>query len=532
MSKSLSRATAILLLIVLLLPIASCSQPQGSPVPSGTPDSGVVPGEFTIAWVMTADSPGNDLFRVSLKHLQTLLRNAGWYVTLKMETAATNAVWEPEIAALIRQDAAAGKPCDGYIIPREITAQLLKDGITQDLGTLMPQAAPKLYSKYKELFTGSIAGIPVSVPPVSKSRTMVLYLREDIAGGRGVNIKGLSDVFTLLETGSKDWKIGVPTFSGYYSDTSIFDYWAAEKGYYALSAFGIRGMLYAKADDAQCTPVPIENINGFKEFTDRCRNLVSNKQIIDDLDIGNSTGDTDIGYIGPLLAGMDHTFLLNHQKSGKDFVAFPLAGCEAVELPGKKPHYNKELAVPAASTKALHIMKLLEWILASQANYDLANYGEEGKEYRFVDGRLEPLKNGKALIKEDWNINTTSVYYLRAPHLVIEDSYSHATVYAPANYEGVTTLVAATPPIWSITKLRGTLADLEQIFNNISVDMSGTMQLREDLIADMANNADSTGNDSARSLSVLLGMKAKTEKLVEAVAQKINELKQEQKTGG
>lgn len=525
MAKCLRGIIAAVLLLVLVLPVASCSQPQGAAVPSVTPDNGIPPGEFKIAWLTDEGATNRDITQLALKHIQALLRDKGWYATFRQEVISYSADGRYFVAGLIGKEAAAGKACDAYIVTPDIADDLLKKGVTQDLSTILPEAAPGYYSRYMYLFNGSISGLPAYIVPNIKGRSTAFFLRKDIAEKPGVHINNVSDIFSLLENGDKTQRIGASlhNYSGYFFN--IFDLWAGEKGYYALSAYGISGMLYARFDDAGCTPVPLENIEGFKDFTDRYLKLVNDKRFISTTDIQQPSSESYIGFVGPVVKSIDTTFLLSQNKSGKDFVAFPLDGFAAAAQPDEASTGYYELVVPTTSKNALHIVKLMEWITSSQANYDLVNYGEEGKEYRFVDGRLEPLKNGKVLTKEDWNYNTTSVFYLINPHLFYDESLSRTTIYAAANYKDAATLKAKAPPMWAIEELRGNQWECARNFDDISIGMQSIQQMREELISGMVDSEFSNGRDSAQCMAELLGMKADTDKFVAAYAQRIQELR-------
>jgi ABC-type glycerol-3-phosphate transport system substrate-binding protein len=532
MLKRIRAAAALILMLIFVIPLASCSGPQGTPAPTAfAPLLAVDSGELTIARFSSIDSVSDDQSHYNLPYLQKLLKDRGWNIKYKIEGAGTDdQTGELQVEQAVQIDIAAGEAADGYIVNVSEAKKLLDAGLTQNLGKILPAAAPALFERHKPLFGDSIAGLPVVVfhNLYPAGRQSVLYLQSDVAAKAKLQVYTINDVLSLLEKDDKT-KIGAnPEFGSYISFTAeqcILTVWAGEQGYYPLSTYKIGGGLYAALDDPKCTPVAIESIAGFEEIFGRSLNLYNGKRIIDVWDNERMASKGTIGYIDTLSNGMYPGFLNNHQKNGMDYTACPLAGCAWPALPADEPSIRLELAVSAASPKAQQLSRFVQWALMDQENYELVRYGVQGVDYRLEGMRVEYLNNGKALVPEDWEVESKA-YFNSNFNLFHEDTMDCTTVYAPVNYEDlVATKLTVIPPMWSTQKPIASFSDNYTTFIDIFNQFEKTISTRTFLLGgELTTDNGQVKGSIAECLAGFSAVHDDTGKMIDAYQARIQQL--------
>lgn len=316
----------------------------------------------------------------------------------------------------------------------------------------------------------------------------------------------MEDLFSLLDGG------GTPQI--YASPFNLVDAWVVENGYY-----GISGMLYARMDDETCMPVPVEDISGFDGFVAALRRGYEDKRLVMDpsgLTDGETAGIVDTS---PTLSAAVYAL---HADASK-YRIIPLACFRTQPL----PLYFDELAVSASSPRAEDIARFMQWTLEGEG-YMLVNYGEQGKDYRMDDGRLTPLYNGYTFKPWDINPDTPDTPYIPDdnPGFFRDSALEPKQAGLPANYdEFVSGIPILSPPLW-----RAVTAGRRAWETDDSLDLAEYRDIqdkRAEFISGLFQNGEgglSQDGEYAASLSGLLGMRADTERLVEACAEKIKVL--------
>lgn len=326
--------------------------------------------------------------------LGELLKGKGWDIRFVFDDVDTSGENPLGMTDYLTKQLSEGKTlADGYII-RAYTGcadEMLKSGYAKDLSKLIPAIVPVYYSMYKNLLSGKITGLPLDF--IEGYGSTALMLKKRFVDKSGADIKTIDDMFALLKSGAGPVQIITVDFR------PILNAWAFEKGFYPLDEFYMQGYLFAEYGDKDCTPVPLEDIPGFRGFAEEFRYLLENQRLLLNVNNGEGLdGDTYIGYIGSLESFHFPYNLFMQEQS----VAFPL-------MPGTMNSSfdnlsnAEELVVSASSSKANDILHFVEWMSTRQENYDLMNYGEPGIDYRLSDDRYEPLISGKPLPAEQWN---------------------------------------------------------------------------------------------------------------------------------
>jgi len=76
----------------------------------------------------------------------------------------------------------------------------------------------------------------------------------------------------------------------------------------------------------------------------------------------------------------------------------------------KSTVYNGSLAFNINSKNTDRVLKLLEWVQASQSKYDLINYGIKGIDYNIVNGEVIESNKNTDRFFSFWNFNSNQVF--------------------------------------------------------------------------------------------------------------------------
>jgi hypothetical protein len=528
----LSKRKKLFTLVVaaLLLPACSGAQaPQGSPAwtprlidgatapaqsgadPSAPAETYEPPpaqtlGEFTLVAIGSLTVSGD-----YSTHLEKLLRAKGWKVHIYGVAPPDDGNGKPQYDTLIKQLSGSIPPPDGYIMEAGNATKLLDEDWVQDLAPILPEAAPLYYSRYQKQFASKIAAIPLHAT-THNGGVSTLFLKKSFVDQHNPLIQTTADLFDLLESGEND-QIQVGSMLSLISD------WAAEQGYYPLASYGGPWTFYAGFEDPLCTPVPLEKIPGLKDFTDRCRRLIAEKHITMDLS-GAQDAQDGMERIG----GLD--FSVPASETGKDYVGFPLVYSGKPELPDDEPYALYELAVASASTKAEDIAKFLEWIVSSQENYDIVNYGKLGEDYRIMGGLVETLVNGNPITPSDLDNGDIILWNMMDPGFFYDSRFERPRIDAISNWEVLKLAEPVNvPPIWKIEKLR--TPDCYSFFADVSNENADALDRRSNLISCLFTSEEGALSTDAEYEEVFPGLAAMaddTQAIVTAYAKRIQEL--------
>lgn len=459
------RHLRIALALILAAALASCGPATpAAAVPTGNaqaatpapmePAKAVVEEAFSIGLYYTSDNKGLEAFRNVADHLQSLLRREGWNVELQViflnfqdGGGAQDAMFDA-----YRSLYAAGQAPDAYQADPATAKRLRAEGITQDLSDVLPRSAPLLYESYRPLFAGAVDGIPAMVYTQTSGGPIVLLMNTLELNAYGQPITNAEDILTFLE---KRTEVGIAEDEWGY--VAIFDAWAAQNGYYSLFCDGMPNYLYARMNDTTCTPVPLEDIDGFADFYRRQAALRAEGRL-DSLYSYHS--EKKIGGRLSKLGSPSYEAKPHEQRvtglAGKDTTALLLQGCTAPELPADAPYVASMLAVDAASDRADAVAAFAQWMMTDPKGYGLCVYGQKDLDYRMVGDRMEYLNAGVELVPADLSYETASSAFFRFRDILVYNPVmERPTVYDPINVEqALAQSKAVQLPIWRIPELR------------------------------------------------------------------------------
>ncbi len=481
---SLRRFVIILLCLAFML--SACK--SGPAVQSGSrPTEGSVALEparsvndepFTIALLpqYTDEVNGSAQRRAQesmLDQVQQYVNSLGWQITLSIMDYDHTDPTKDNVFDKIRFDITSGKIADGYQVNSEPAKKLLSEGLTQDAGALCKKFAPQLYDRLQVLQNGA-AGIPLRLLYWPKGRPTVLYMDESVLDSYREQISNADDLMAFLESGQR---------AILADNTKNYDIWAAQQGYYELSLYGLPTFFYARVDDPDCTPVPLEQIAGFRETFRRMSTLEHNGNVIriyrikDERQVSGNV----CGYLGPLTRQLSLQFLQLTGKSGAEYAAIPLQGCTAPVMDADDPYISRMLAIPARSDHGDAVASFCQWALASPDGYSLINYGAQDEDYQVTDRGIKFLKGGMPLSAADWkeyNIFTLPAMCTIQGSIFYSDDLERQSVYEA---DGTDDLILKTqpliPPIWKISELRGFNTTTEP-FDDIISQYQDTLDVR------------------------------------------------------
>lgn len=334
----------------------------------------------------------------------------------------------------VKAELAAGNPsADAYPFNFIDSGTLHDGGLTMDLTELIPQNAPVYYSKYKDLFPDTLTGIPTGIFSQPLWSKEALMLRQDFAGaGSGVNT--IDGLFKFIDdTIVKPKKPYI--MLAYESDLVM--QWVLEKGYCDLSAIGEDGYLFCKADDSSYTPIPVESIPGFGDFITAMKQYRKNGSL--DYPFNPHEGKEIIGFVYNLV-----NYYVTSPYTSVSFAAGDFAAqLFTPDMPAYfvDPVYTNELVIPALCDrdKAAEVVRFVEWMYASQDNYDSIIYGVKGKDFGDAGGRYTPLVDGKPLQGEGYEQLNGLFFSWPGSESLYNFDFFRLPSSAPANVE---TLVA------------------------------------------------------------------------------------------
>lgn len=463
-----SRVLALVLCLLLLLcacgPATSyVGSPRNAPANTDIPAEparAVANDSFTIALPTSATADDKDAFHAFLQRLQNLLWKKGWRATLvevPMPDSQSYEAHEEELINTIRTQAATGKGPDAWRVSPDFAKRLRAQGLTQDMATVMPTASPMLWDLCKESFRDGADGVPAVLSTRTKGEPNGLMMSAAQLQAYGAPITNADDVLTFLEK--------KPDASIWAVDVSILtEAWAAQQGYYSLANYGLPPYFYAKMEDADCMPVPAEDIVNFDEFFRRWTALWQEGRLHD---ANEGYARTYIGVLS-VLGGVDARMLQQAMGlQGEDIVALPLDGCNQ-SPPVDPPICSRMLAVPAASQQASTVAAFAQWMLLDREGHDLCNYGQQDVDYRLEDERVEYLNAGAPLSDADWDFdpkNLAAPFYQYTGALGFYSEMLRVQKGCAANLEqALAQCKVEAPPLWCVKALRKDSSYLHDIF--------------------------------------------------------------------
>lgn len=386
-------AYASIAAILCALFLASCSSAEPSPTPEETfvpaPSSVAQTAKIAVPYAYTT----SDFDRI-VKRINDSIAAAGQNVLFEIQSIPREDGKSDEELFMkkAKQELAAGAPtADAYLLRPDYSAKLFDAGLTMDVTDAVRQNAPVFHSKYNALFPETLTGIPAGIYNRAMWSKTALMLRDDyVSIGSGVNTaEGLLSF--IDETIAKPK--GPYTVLAY--ETDILMQWVVDKGYYMLDEFGLSAMMCCAIDDADLTPVPIEEVPGFADFIQAMKALRKAGILMYPFD--EVAGKECIAYVYGLSYYYYPSPYLNVPIAPGHFTAQLFSP----EKPGyfSIPGYINELAVPrlCGADKPASVACFIEWMYANQDNYDSVIYGEKGVDFVDEPGKYSPLIGGKPL---------------------------------------------------------------------------------------------------------------------------------------
>lgn len=269
----------------------------------------------------------------------------------------------------------------------------------------------------------------------------------------------------------------------------LVDQWALEQGYYSLGSFGVGGFLYAAANDASCTPIPLEKLPGIEDFANKLIAQYAGGAMIS---LGEQVAGTPIGGVVRRLSDyywLNPLVTLSMAVGGGSLTALPFT--PGLTAPAVEPSYQYELSMPSGrpEDKSAIVARFADWLYTSQANYDTVLYGQEGVDFSGTEGRFAPLLNGKPAL-EKYLANLPDLVFLwPGAEIFGNTDYLRLPSYTPENIE---TLVKdanqrnGTLP--AETLLDANPANRRSL-DSVGDDMRAAADMREKKLADLLNGA-------------------------------------------
>lgn len=458
----LRRFFALLLCMLFVLSACGPATPAGgTPAGSATsavvePQQAIIHNSFTIALPISASTDNKEAHQAFLQRLQNLLWAKGWNVVLA-DVPMPDDQPVDDLVYTIRTQTVAGKIPDAWRVSPDIAKRLRAAGLTRDMAEVMPTASPMLWDLCKESFRDGADGVPASLTTRTKDEPYGLIMDAAELQAYGAPITSVDDMLTFLE---KRPDACILAYS-----VSLTGAWAAQQGYYSLANYGLPPFFYARMEDADCTPVPAEDIVGFDEFFRRWTALWLKGSLAD----GRVSNARKHSGTLSSLTGFSAQSLHFSGLQGADMTALPLAG--STQLPRADPPVCSDmLAVPAASQEASTVAALAQWMLLDREGYDLCMYGQQDVDYRLKGEQVEFLKAGKPLAEADWYFdlkNPGAPFYQFASMqgLGFYSEMMRVQKGGVANLEQALAQCAVkAPPLWRIKALRKPFTSLWDIF--------------------------------------------------------------------
>ncbi len=505
--------------------IAPTGSAQAATLAPVEPAKAVPESTFSIGLYYTSDNKGREAFRKVADHLQNLLRQAGLSVELQVvfQNFRDGGGAPDAMFNAYRSLYAAGQSFDAYQADLATAKRLRAEGITQDLSAVLPRSAPLLYESYRPLFAGVVDGIPTKVYTQTRGGPIVLLINTLELTAYGQPITNAEDILTFLE---KRTEVGIAEDD--WGNAAICDVWAAQKGYYPLFVDGMPNYLYARMDDAACTPVPLEDIDGFADFYRRQAALRAEGRLNPlysyekEKKIGGRLSKLDSSSFETRPYEQRQTGL-----AGKDTTALLLQGCTAPALPADAPYVMSMLAVDAASDRADTVAAFAQWMMTDPKGYGLCVYGQKDVDYRMVEDRMEYLNAGAELVPADLSYETAgSAFFRFRDILVYNPAMERPTVYDPINVEqALAQSKAVVLPIWRIPEIRDSPWRLPEV---ISAAMQPYQELLDQRSSDIVCNVAILNNVPEFTPDQVLGQimdnRPKLSLMIEELSQQIKDM--------
>ncbi len=516
-----SRVAMGLLLIIALL--AGCAPATGAPTPGGIPSAPVEPAKavvqdsFSICFVTSMEADFLKDFRFVMGHLQSLLRQEGWTVELRVEPMSPQEEGANDefLLNIYRQLSASGQAPDAYPVDPLSAKRLRAAGITQDLSAVIPRAAPVIYESCKPLFAGAVDGIPMSMGTGSGSGPMALLMSTEELNAYGQPIGSAEDILTFLEERT-EVSVGA-------EETQLWDAWAAQKGYYALYNYGLPLFFYARADDAACTPVPLEDIDGFADFYLRQLALREAGRLGHYLELRGKK----VGMLSTLRMDAGPELQRQTGLAGKDTTALLLQGCtvekRVLTASTDEAYIGAMLAVDAASDRADTVAAFAQWILTDPEGYSLCSYGQKDVDYRMVGDRIEFLNAGAELKPVDIAENLSSPAFFRYHGILVYNSdLERLNAYVASNIEqAMDQSKPVEPPIWRTLLMK--VKQRREIFDTLTQPYDELLGQR---YMDLGYSVNRTNNEftAEQVLARIMDNRPKLSPMIEGLSQQLKDM--------
>lgn len=330
-------------------------------------------------------------------------------------------IWDyPEpFLARIREDTAAGKPCDAFFYSSYFPVslrQMAKEGLIKDLTKELTEYAPDYIGQFssnelKAISTdGKIYAIPYRIPTAARKCVMV---RDDLMDRYNIpEIKSYKDYEVYLDAVKKNEPGMIPLD---YWDTTLGLF--SEVNGYAVLDYDL-GLVYKWNDPAmkvmawEQTPEFADGIKKIKEWYDK-EYLIKNVGIaeIDENLISSGKWLSFISNWGDEF-WYNSVLAMNGIKDYK-YVAYPLHD----GISPRNSPLEASLVVNAKSTQSDRVLMFINWLQSKQENYDLLMYGVEGKNYTDMGEYIVPAETKgeqDAFLNWGWRGPFRNIKYERA----------------------------------------------------------------------------------------------------------------------
>jgi putative aldouronate transport system substrate-binding protein len=330
-------------------------------------------------------------------------------------------IWEnpDQYYAKIKEDMAAGKPCDAFSYSSYFPAslgQLAKDGLARELTSDLTKYAPNYIGKFssediKAISTdGKIYAIPYRIPAASIKCAIV---RDDLMTRYNIpEIKSYKDFEVYLNAVKKNDPDLIPLN---YWDTTLGLF--SEINGYAVLDYEI-GLVY-KWDDPSMkvmaweqTPDFADGIRTIQDWYDK-QYLIQNMGIaqIDENMITSGKWASFIGNWGDEF-NYNGILALGGIRNYK-YIAYPLYNGIS---PRNSPLENA-LVINPKSAQSDRVLMFINWLQSKQENYDLLMYGVKGRNYTDMGDYIVPpedVDEQDSFFNWGWRAPFRNIEYERA----------------------------------------------------------------------------------------------------------------------
>ncbi len=278
----------------------------------------------------------------------------------------------------------------------------------------------KKYNPDIMMKAGQVGGKQYAIPAywVEFSIDPQITIRKDIMREYGITEmpKSFTELLDAYEVVMKNWKGVQKPYLTYYAASST-GIGADKKTYSTWPYIVVDNMIYVNQDGTIKSYFETEE---FKKACDNAREMYNrgliNPDVLtytnDQLNSQLNSGDWFIhfGTYGGAVSNLQTNYP-NLTVEDFGFIDF------APEKPNVRPYGTRNMnAVPLSSKNPAAPVKLVNWIYANQANYDLFMYGRENVDFKPVEPRnrediVDPVKNVPLYSFADWMIG--NVQYLR-----------------------------------------------------------------------------------------------------------------------